>query len=227
MTGTTYEIDITMSADTVKKLHSGNYNLYGYKAVQAKQSGGSPVVWFTLPESDYLTSTTIKWSVQYQAYFSNSTIIPNGNVAASFPQDIGLGQTLQVVDPGIGQLMNGGTPDTISILNTTDAEYTCGIAQQPTNGPANPICAFPLYGQQLDVIAPIEKVLLAFSTVPVNTGTVVEQAYGPGVLIDLTSDNQRAVTFGIDGGWSWGGYGWATSVAANESLVPLLIENLA
>jgi hypothetical protein len=221
---TSYEIDITMSAATVTALVNGNYNMYGFKAVQAAQGGGAPLVWFQLPNTGYSTLTKVMWAVQYQAYTSNSSIISGGEVDASFAAAIDLGQTLNVQAGGIGDVTSGGPAQAISVYNTTKTQFTCGISQEAADGSTNPMCAFPLYGQQLDVIAPIEKVLLTFSTLPVNTGTVIEQAYAPGILVDLTSSNQRSVSYDINEGWSWGGYSWAQSVAANEDLIPLLIE---
>jgi hypothetical protein len=221
---TQYEIDITMSPATVTALVDGNFNLYGFKAVQTTQGGGAPLVWFQLPRNDYSTLTQVIWSVQYQAYTSRSKIIPNGKVTASFSTEIDLGQTLSVVDGGTGDVTKGGPKQAVSISNTTTTQFTCGISQRAADGSTNPMCAFPLYGQHLDVIAPIEKVLLIFSTTPVNTGTVIEQAYSPGVLVDLTSSNERTVAYDINKGWSWGGYSWGRAVAATEALVPLLIE---
>ena len=75
-----------------------------------------------------------------------------------------------------------------------------------------------------DIIVPIEKVLLMFATEAVNTGTVIEKAYSEGVLIDLTSEQTRKVTFGINSGWDWGGEPWGTVVDENEALSPILIE---
>lgn len=220
---TQYEIDVTMSPDTVTALVQGNYNLYAFKAVQATQGGGAPLVWFQLPPDDYSTRTQVVWEVQYQAYTSRSKIIPNGKVTASFSTDIDLGQTLNVAAGGTGDVTTGGPKQAVSVNNTTTTQFTCGISQR-AGGSTNPMCAFPLYGQHLDVMAPIEKVLLIFSTTPVNTGTVIEQAYSPGVLIDLTSSNERTVNYDINKGWSWGGFSWGRGVAAKESLVPLLIE---
>jgi hypothetical protein len=222
LAATNYSVMITMSAATVQALLAGNYYLYGFKAVQATQGGGAPLVWFQT--QGYSASTNVAWTEQYQAYTSTSQIIPNGQITASFSTDIDLGQTLQVQAGGIGQVVNGGPSTAISILNQTSTQFTCGISQTQ-NGVSAPLCAFPLYGNQMDVIVPIEKVLLMFSTLPVNTGTVIYQAYSSGILVDLTASNQRSVGFDINAGWSWGGYSWGQQVPPNSNLVPLLIEN--
>jgi hypothetical protein len=218
---TDYNVDIEMSPATVQALLTGNYYLYGFKAVQSTQGGGAPLVWFK--SQTFSTSTVVAWETLYQAYTSTSQIIPNGKITASFAADIDLGQTLSVGLGGIGTVTAGGPPFAISILNTTSTPFTCGISQVE-NGTASPLCAFPLFGNNLDVIAPIEKVLLMFSTIPVNTGTVIMQSYSSSLLIDLTSDTSRTVSYDINGGWSWGGFSWATQYPPSSNLVPLLIE---
>jgi hypothetical protein len=219
---TNYNVNISMNQATVVALAQGNFQLYGFKAVQTTQGGGAPLVWFST--NAFSLNTAVNWIEQYQAYTSKSAIIPNGSIIATAPYDIDLDQTLQVNDPvgGTGDVVNGGTNGAISILNQTTTQFTCGISQV-VGGVASPLCAFPLYGNNLDVIAPIEKVLLMFSTTPLNTGTVIYQAYSQGILIDLTGTNSRAVNYDINAGWTWGGGAWAQAVPANSNLVPLLI----
>lgn len=222
-----YQVDIDMETATVETLRNQGFQLYGFKAVRAPLGGGAPVVWF---KSDtYSTNTDVNWETRFEAYTSNSAIIPNGRIEASNHVAIDLEQTFKVTgSAGTGTVVGEGTRAAISILNETAAPFTCGISQVQ-NGTASPLCAFPLYGHHLDVIAPIEKVLLLFSTRPVNTGTVIEQSYGPSIFVDLTGapENRRQVSYDINRGWSWDGGVWARQIRPSESLVPLLIENQA
>ncbi len=217
-----YSVSINMTSDTVTKLYGGNYKLYGFKAVQSAIGGGAPLVWFAT--DTYSNTTVIDWQGNYQAYTSNSPIIANGQIVAGFAADINLGQILNVAAGGIGTVVGGGPATAISILNTTSTPFTCGISEM-TSGTTNPLCAFPLYGNQMDVVAPIEQVLLMFSTTSYKPGTVIEQAYSSGIFINLTGAQQRAVSYDINEGWSWGGYAWAQQIPSNSNLVPLLIEN--
>lgn len=221
---TPYSVTITMNQTTVNALSTGGFYLYGFKAVKTT-SVGAPVVWFET--GAFGLNTAISWSENYQAYTSNSQVIAGGQVVATNSYPIGLGQTLQITTPAGTGMVNtqSGTPQAIDIANQTTTQFTCGISQSNPVGAVTPMCAFTLYGNFTDVIAPIEKVLLMFSTLPINTGTVVEQSYSPALLIDLTSENSRTVAFDINQGWSWGGGSWAQGYAANTDLVPLLIEN--
>jgi len=228
LAATTYQVKIIMDQDTANYLFNQKYSLYAFKAVQTAVGGGKPTVWFQTMK--YSTKTNISWQVQYQAYTSSSEIKPGVTIDASFTVNINLGQLLTVDNgTGTGTVTSAGSPGTISIWNTTNVDFTCGIAQSANGADGQPMCAFPLIGQDKDVIAPIEKVLLMFATQTVNTGTVIEKAYGPGVLIDLTGApaNTREVTYKKSYGWDWGGYAWGSSTEPNQDLVPLLIDDSA
>lgn len=223
---TQYKVQISMSAATVDALNNSNYRLYGFKAVATTMGGGAPLVWFDTEK--FSTSTVVTWQTNYQAYTSLSEIRNKVKIDASFSAPIDLNQTLKVTGTtGTGTVQSDGVSSAISILNGTTRPFTCGISEQEGSNPPTPLCAFPLYGNGLDVIAPIEKVLLTFATSQVNTGTVIEKAYAPGYLIDLTGapDQQRKVSFDINLGWSNDGGTWAQQVAANASLLPLLIDS--
>ncbi len=217
-----YEIDISMSAQTVSELQNGGFALYAFKAVQAPIAGGAPLVWFMT--QSLMTTTSVSWQDNFQAYVSTSEIIPNGMVSPSATLPIGIGQTAQVDQNGNLTPSSSGPPSAISILNQGTNPWTAGVSQQ-VGGQVNPVCALPLYGNMLDAITPLEKVLLMFATATVNTGTVIYQAYSPGLFVDLTGASQRSVTFDINQGWSWDGSPWAQPIGPGSDLIPLLITN--
>lgn len=221
---TDYGVTITMDQDTVNALSNGNYSLFGFKGVQTSAGGGVPLVWFK--SGDFGLSTEVTWEVQYEAYTSRSQIIPNGQIKGLSSYAIDLGQSLEVETPqGTGNVVDG-TEGMISIENMTTTQVTCGISEV-VDGAAQPLCAFPLYGNGLDAIVPIQKVMFTFSTNTVNTGTVIEKAYSQSVLIDLTAKTHREVAFDINKGWSWGGFSWAQAIRPSTNVVPLLIESNA
>ena len=87
------------------------------------------------------------------------------------------------------------------------------------------MCAFELHGGNLDVMEPIEKVLLMFASNTKNTGTVIYKSYGPGLMIDLTQNQTRNVNYDINKDWEWGGASWAVEYKPNTNLVPILITS--
>lgn len=222
---TNYTVTINLADNTQAQLNSQGYLLYGFKAVQTSQRGGVPVVWFAFNSATtpFQMTATIEWSEQYQGYITDAAAITNGQITAESEWDMSLGQ---VVDVTTGDVTDGGNPVALSLLNPGSIPFTCGISQMQGNT-STPMCAFPLNGNHQDVIAPIEKILLMFSTDVHNTGTVVEQAYSQGVLIDLTSANTRAVNYDINKGWSTPGgqQGWAQTFPPNADLVPMLIDS--
>lgn len=225
---TSYTTNINMTQDTVNKLTDGNYSLYGFKAVKSTAKG-SPLIWFAT--KTYSLATNVNWEEQYNAYTSRTEIKPNTKIKASASYAIDLNQTLNVTSSsGTGSVdTQSGVPGAVSINNTTTTPFTCGISQTDPNGNIAPMCAFNLYGLNLDVIAPIERVLFMFATAQINTGTVIEKAFTSGLMVDLTGapDNTRDVTFEINNGWSWNGEPWGRQVPPQANLVPLLIQNSA
>jgi hypothetical protein len=217
-----YTVVIRMNRATVESLSSGGFNLYGLKAVVGAGTG-APLVWFR--STRFAREMDVQWQAAYQAYTSMSPIVANGKVEVSASYGIGLGQTLTVTaSDGTGSVAPTGVEGAISIQNWNSTELTCGISQEPADGRYSPVCAFPLYGMNIDVIAPVEKVFLMLADNAVNLGTVVYQAYSAGVLIDLTGVQSREVSYDVEHGWSWAGSAsWARAYPANSDLVPLLI----
>jgi len=133
-------ININMNADTIQKLLAGQYTLYGYKAVQSTDKAGRPLVWFGT--QSYSTTTVVSCSDTYQVYTSSSPIVSGEQITVGFSTGILCGQTLQVIDGGVGAVVNTGNPGDVSISNQTTTEFTCGIMQEQTiNG--NPSAFVP------------------------------------------------------------------------------------
>jgi hypothetical protein len=217
---TAYQITINMDDTTVDTLQQDGYQLYAFKAVQGPGSG-VPVVWFSTDV--FSDSTVLQWSESYQAYTSQSVALgTNIQITASASYPITLGQVLNVTNPtGTGVVAEGPDPQAVAINNTTSTPFVCGISEAMASGAYQPLCAVPLPGNMEDLIVPIEQVFLVFSTLPINTGTVIEQSYSSGVLVDLTSSASQSVSFDINQGWT--AEPWATVYPPNTNLVPLLI----
>ncbi|WP_437897704.1 hypothetical protein [Sorangium sp. So ce124] len=226
---TPYQINIAMDQNTFNALEAGGFYLYGFKGVQTSIQGGAPLVWFQT--KTFSLDTTISWEEQYQGYTSQSAIIPGGKIKASASYDMNLSDILQVTSPaGTGTVVTGGTQNAISIANQTTTQMVCGISQvQSVSGSpvATPLCAFPLYGNMLDVFAPIQLVLLEFATTAVNTGTVIFQAFSQAALINLTSEPEVSLSFDINTGWNSSGNPNVQLVPAGANLAPLLLQSSA
>ncbi|MCX4866955.1 hypothetical protein OHU11_27870 [Streptomyces sp. NBC_00257] len=117
----------------------------------------------------------------------------------------------------------------VTVDNETTRPFTSGIAQlnhvaAGQSAKATPLAAFPLHGRNLDFFTPVEKVLLMFATAVIETSTVVEQAFRPGLLVDLTGVAQRDVTYDVDHGRGPAMPNWTTPVDSLTLLTPLLIQ---
>ncbi|HEX8432128.1 MAG TPA: hypothetical protein VF625_12620, partial [Longimicrobium sp.] len=203
---TNYRVSITMQQATANTLTDNGFSLYAFKAVQGTGKG-APVVWFS--SQDIGLATTIDWSESYQAYTSRTEVIAAGaTITADNSYDSDLGGILTVNETiGTGAVTEGGDPRGISINNTTETQFVCGISQLQ-NGVYAPIAAFPLFGLNENLLVPVEKVFLMFATRTLDTGTVIEKAFSSGMMIDLTGATpdakgvvSRQVAYDVNTGW--------------------------
>jgi hypothetical protein len=223
----TSEVTIQMDQNTLIALANGGFQLYGYTAVECSDRAGLPAVW--LGTKNFSLTTRVAVPASYDAFTAPAmSLAPGITLRASFEVPISTGQILEVNQAGgTGSVKSGGEPGTVTILNQTETQYTCGLMQNGESGgqvAAAPICGFDLYGGGIQLITPLQKVLFLFSSVVAAPGTMVELSKGPGILIDLTDNDSPTIQFGINQGWSWGGYAWAQTVAANTDLRPVLIQ---
>jgi hypothetical protein len=221
---TTYKTVVHIEDSTeLAKMKDAGYNLFAFKAVKSSAKG-APTVWFET--GNYLKNTSISWEQKYQAYISGDELQADVTILASNYENMDLGWVMDVdpngnckVDP------NGPVKTGISVYDEQGGEeWTCGISTK-VGDQFNILCAFPLYQDNLIAMQPIEKVLLIFATDKITTGTVKMQAFGPGILIDLTGapQNTRTVDYSLSSGWNWEG-SWARRVSPKSDLNPLLIE---
>jgi hypothetical protein len=218
-----YSVNIKMDQVTMNALKAAGYSLYGFKSVKTSNNGGQPLVWFKT--QDFLTETEVSWTEDYQAYISTSKLIPKGVIKSSTSKDVDIGQEMNVDNSGSCTVVNDGVEGAIAIQNQGNNQYVCGISQKQDDGSFNLLCGFPLYGQTLDTITPIEKVFFMFATDEVQTATVIAQSFATGLLIDLTGITNREVTYVINDGWDWGGESWGHEYPPKISLNTLLIEH--
>lgn len=216
----TYSVNIKLNEATVKALKQGGYTLYGFKAVKTSRNDGKITVWFI--EDSLLMTITESWSDSYQAYISTSEIQTTQTTASS-SIPIKLGQIAVVEQYGNLSAKNDGIDGAICIYNTETIPYTCGIKQAVSESSVSQ-CAFPLYGKQMDVIEPVEKIFLVFDTKIFQLGRVVERVYNTGFYIDFTGVQERFVSYDINNGWNANNAAWAEEIPPNTSLSQLLIE---
>jgi hypothetical protein len=217
-----YRVAITMTAATANALAASGFALLGFKAVRSSDRAGTSLVWFRAQR--YSLNTTVTWRASYQAYTAVRETGAAAAIEASASYDIAPGELLEVEHPtGTGAVRLGGTPGAISLHNQTTTPFDCGISQSQ-DGVAGPVAAFRLYGLNLQVIYPTERVLLVFSTAQLGPGAAVHDSPGLGLLVELEGAHDRAVSYDLNDGWRWGEQPWAQQVAPGTELAPLLIE---
>ena len=214
---TSYQITITVSNDTLAALTSGGFSLCALKATATTAGGGQPLFW--LVTKQFATTMSLEWT----SACAVATIQFQQNVTIVASAEIDYGEVLTLP---AGTISGGGLPDAMSMLNSSSTQYTSGLCSA-SGGIYSPAAAIPLYGNMMNAFAPVEHVLLMFTTYPARQGEPILRAYAQGLFVDLTSAPSRAVSFDINDGWSWGDAPWARTVPPNTLLTPLLIQMTA
>jgi hypothetical protein len=219
-----YSVLITMAAATVQALSASGMQLHVLLGVQSADKATLPTVWMQLGQP--YQNMAVKVVGTTLAFTAGAPMAAGQTVRPGFSVQAGPGSLLTVDQAGgSGEVTNDcPVPAAVGVLNSTTTGYVTGLEQTREDGSAGPICAGPLYGNGMQLIVPLAKMLLAFSSVTAAPGTPVQRLYGPGVLVDASDATQRPVSFDINQGWSWGGYSWAQSVASSASVVRLLVE---
>ena len=121
-------------------------------------NGGLPLVWFK--SDNFLVNTQVRWGEKIQGDISSQANPAEGTVIDAYCTNdkVDLGQTMLVDGYGnCSEVTTKGTKGAVSILNNGTHEWTCGINQIVNNTP-QALCAIPLYGNNLDVITPDQRV---------------------------------------------------------------------
>lgn len=228
-TPTNYQVDISLNPATVSTLINGGYFLYTMFAIRMTDAAARPTIWSGT--TSIMAKMTVEWSSSVSAYTSSSEITRDARINIGYETEIDDGQTFEVVAGGGGQVKTEGPALKITIMNTTNTQFTSGFARSNA-GESVSIYAVPLYGNQTNVASALPRVLLQFTTGRFEPGTVMENyapispidaAYGPSLLVDATDNGPRQVAYDVNAGWSWGDYSWARTILANADLTKVLI----
>jgi hypothetical protein len=217
------EVSIRMTEETLSALWASGAWLYGLSRVRAADQAGGPAVW--LQTREYAMHTRVRPPSVVNAFTSMHTLAADGGrVRPGFHTPAGPGQTLMAgAAGGGGEMRECGAPRAVSVLNTTDREFTCGLAYEVA-GEAVPFFAAPLYGGALQIMEPLSAIFLFISPWPAPPGTLISTSTGPGVLLHGVPEAGCQVEFHINQGWNWADGVQATRVPAQSDLRRLLVE---
>ncbi|HVW14154.1 MAG TPA: hypothetical protein VHB54_10035 [Mucilaginibacter sp.] len=219
----TYTVTVTLDDYTLGKLKAGGYSLQVFKGVKGNPNTGQPTLWFAVTE--FSSSVKLTWTEQYGGYVDNQTLA-NGvvvDISSAKPMDLGNLMTLNA--DGSTTVTANGQAGQIDIVSLQNDEWLCGMTQSLNGNAPTAICAFPLYGNQGDLMEPYETVVLMFDSAQVATGTVVEEAVSASVSI-LLSGSSPTATVAYDMNTSWANTNndpYVTINPMNLALAPVLI----
>lgn len=211
--GPSYTIVLTLSPGTVRRLAAGGFRLCLLHAVRCDTADGVPLVWATT--TAYAPTTTLEWSASPYGYAATGRTADGSPGGARDMSPVALGQVLDVAANALTSIdPQPGDPRYVTVRGTAPtgpAGMACGAAERAPGAPDSPggpdgpapYCCFPLYGGAFVLLAPLPRVALAFTALPLDAGTAVRYLPGPAVLADVGAAGRVELAYDIDAGWSW------------------------
>ncbi|HEX6038082.1 hypothetical protein [Longimicrobium sp.] len=213
---------ITLDETTCDLLADAGAWLYALSSARAWSAAALPLVWMRTRE--YSLSTRVEWEKDVHAFTAQAVFPPADLVFPGFTTPVDAGDVLTVTRrSGIGTVALQDAFAGIELLNATDTLFTAGLSRR-VQGAVAPFCALPLHGGALEGVAPGSDILLFFSTVDAEPGTVLPVSSGPGMLVDTGAAPEYAFSFHIDHGWTGEEGCPVRRVPAGTPLRPLLVR---
>ncbi|WP_228012115.1 hypothetical protein [Flavobacterium hungaricum] len=139
---------------------------------------------------------------------------------------IDLKQRMLIEDLGKVTIDTNNDSQNVLIQNNSHDAYSTGICVYSINDDQYyGSCAFSLYGGNGISVAPVNKILVMFSTKDIQNNTVILITENIGFLIDFngSTNNSRVVSYDINKGWNSNSQTWATNIPIGTSLSDILV----
>lgn len=219
----THQITVNLAPAAVKPLLDAGASLYALPMFQTSNRTARPLV--TYANAALSQSQVVSWSEDYQAFVSRTSLDAGITdpaqrtivVGASAPARLG---DVMTVDVSLQcAVAGGGVGGAVSVRSAIADPLSCGLTYD-----GHPACAMSLSSAFQVVVAPVQSLLLMFSTAAFDLGSWVEQCSGAGLLVDMTNTPARTVTFDLSAAEPWleADQAWATPVAGGAVLTDLL-----
>jgi len=208
----TYTATLSIDQATRDFLKSKGYTLYVFKGINAG-SGATSTVWITISGNQLYdqSSNIITW---YEDYYvgEESTEIENGaSISGTNPYispnnitSVSLGQNY--IWPGSSwnpQAGNQPTETAFTIQNNEPVINNFYVSQKVEGGPTDYIVVTEIAGSGgVGQFTPIETFAMILSTQSQSTGTMITEAFSPGVIVTMTGITSAALSYDSGTGWN-------------------------
>jgi hypothetical protein len=218
------KVVVFVDQTTLTALKSLGYALYALKGFETTNAQGKALVWGET--TGFADTTTFISTGEYQAFVTTSTEVGGNVVTTRAVAAVTLGDIATFTLANGLTVTPGGNPAGVTIVNSTTTPYTAGLSARSMDagGDFSPVASVPLYGLSEDIIAPVDKFLVTFSTAGAPVGTPFPHSVTQSLLIDMTDQTLLEATFDINTGWSFGDAAWGETVPAGADLFAVLVK---
>lgn len=219
------KVVVFVDPTTLAALKDLGYALYALKGFQTSNAQGKALVWGET--TAFADTTTFVSTAEYQAYVTTSAEAGGGSVVTlGATADVSLGDIATFSVANGLTVTPGGYPAGVTIVNSTTTPYTAGLSARSMDagGDFSPVASVPLYGLSEDIVAPVDKFLVTFSTAGAHVGAPFPHSVTQSLLIDMTGQTLLEGAFDINTGWSFGDAAWGKTIPAGADLFAVLVE---
>lgn len=220
---TAQQIVVQLDPTSLMALKDLGYALYALQGFATTNAEGEALAWFAT--TAFSESTAITSTMTYAAYVEDTAQTGPGVITRMVSTPAALGDIVTFADDGL-TVSNGGYPGGVTIVNTTNTPYVAGLssANPDAAGEQAAFAAVPLYGLAEDIVAPLDSLLVTFSTAGTQIGAPLPYSMSQSLLIDMSGQTQMEASFDINKGWSFNGAAWGKTVPAGADLFAVLVR---
>jgi len=223
---TSQKVVVFVDPTTLAALNDLGYALYALKGFETTNAQGKALVWGET--TSFSDTTTFVSTAEYQAFVTKEQVTAGGVLKSITFADVALGDIATFDGSGTLKVTTGGYPAGVTIVNATTEPYTAGLSARSMDAGGNfsPVAGVPLYGLSEDVIAPVDKFLVTFSTAGVPVGAPFAHSMTQSLLIDMTGQTLLEGAFDINKGWTFEDAPWGETVPAGADLFAVLVKEV-
>jgi len=218
------KVVVFVDPTTLTALKELGYALYALKGFQTTNAQGKALVW--AETTAFAENTTFISTAEYEAYVTTGPVTNGGIVKTVTATALVAPGDIATFSANGLAVSAGGYPAGVTIVNTTTTPYTAGLSARSMEmeGDFSPVASVPLYGLSEDIVAPVDKFLVTFSTAGAQVGAPFPHSVTQSLLIDMTGQTLLEGAFDINTGWSFGDAAWGETIPAGADLFAVLVE---
>ncbi|AFY41399.1 hypothetical protein [Nostoc sp. PCC 7107] len=230
---TQYTVSLSMDSTTRQYLQNKGYSLYVFKGVDAGK-GAQSTVWVSVTGDALYNQSKIDISWQENLYIGETTSQLQNGVVVSGTNPFVTSDNIQPVSLGNNYIYEGvqwnpnptqsGQPSAFTIENSPSIVNNFYVSQKVDTDPDYIVVQSITGAGGSASFIPIETISMVLSTQSINKGTIITQAFSPGLIITLVGITSTNISYDTNKGWN-GPSGSTSPLKKGDSIYDSMISS--